>query len=258
MNKLVAIFCVWDDYELLRCACDNIKECVDEIIIIYSLTSNYRETSYIQTSSIPGYVKGFQWEPTSSSTPHVNETEKRNYGLKKAMELGATHFVCMDADEFYNPIEFKREWKRFETEPDLQGLVCELQTYFKSPTLTIGKDITRVPFIHKLTPTIQHTFNKRYPFAWERNQIRIDPTRSLNINAGVKMSSVTMHHYSYIRSDLNKKVRNSTARANIERSTTLFDDYRNAIPGYYCKFYERTLHEVPNYFNLPELIDPTI
>ena len=67
--------------------------------------------------------------------------------------------------------------------------------YFKSPKLTLGFDHTLVPFIHKLTPTIRHEFNKHYPYAWDNGNIHIDPSRSLNINSGVQMSDVIMHHY---------------------------------------------------------------
>ncbi len=248
--KLIAIYCVWDDYELLRLSCDNLRPCVDGIIVVYSELSNFGEVSKLEPGSLPGYVHGFQWEPKFGDA-RDKETAKRNFGLQKAWEMGATHFICLDADEYYNPIEFNREKERFNTEPDLQGLVCELQTYFRSPTLTIGKDTTRVPFIHKLTPQIQHTFNRRYPYAWEGQAIRIDPTRSLNINSGVKISTATMHHMSYVREDFGKKIRNSTARDNI-KVDILTKDLLEAKDGYYCVFYGRVLHRVPNYFNLPE------
>lgn len=252
---------VWDDWQLLNHFVKNMEPNVDGIIVVWSRMSNYGEAGE-STEAVAlwhnGNVITMNHEPDLRMDPRTNETNKRNAGLKKAREMGYTHFIVSDTDEYYNPIDFKREKEKFNTDLELQGLVCELQTYFKSPTLTIGKDITRVPFIHRLTPTIQHSFNKRYPFAWEGHQIRIDPTRSLNIDRGVKMSSIVCHHYSYIRSDLKKKIRNSTAKANIERSTTLIDDYKNAAPGYYCRFYERTLHEVPNYFSIPEMVDHSL
>lgn len=245
--KLCAIFCVWDDYDLLYHSTENIRPLVDGIIIIASEKSNYGEVSPIPFWSRD---KVFQWEPELHH-PMNNETAKRNYGLKIAREEGYTHFIMMDADEFYNPIDFEREKQRFHVKPELQGLVCASQVYFKSPTLTIGLDTTRVPFIHKLTPTLKHEFNKHYPMAWEERQIRIDPTRSLNINSGVEWSDIVMHHYSWVRKDYDKKIRNSTARANIERST-IKEDLLLAKAGEMCKFYGKVLHAVPNYFNLPE------
>jgi hypothetical protein len=97
-----------------------------------------------------------------------------------------------------------------------------------------------VPHIHKLTPTIKHEFNRRFPYAWNNGQIKIDPTRSLNINSGVKWDDVVMHHYSWVRDDYQRKIRNSTARSNLERSTIL-QDLLHAKEGYYCEFYRKSL-----------------
>jgi hypothetical protein len=133
----------------------------------------------------------------------------------------------------------------------LNGLVCQCRTYFKSPQLTIGLDSTLVPFIHKITPTLRHEFNKRYPFAWIDGQIRIDPTRSLNINNGVERIDLEMHHYSWVRSDYQKKIRNSTARRNLERSSIL-KELLLAKEGYFVEFYQRHLQRSSVDFGIPE------
>lgn len=251
--KLCCIVVVWDDWDLLKLFVSHMAFNVDGVIVVWSRMSNFGEVGESTQAVIwsNANITTVNHEPNLQLDPRTNETNKRNTGLQVARQMGYTHFLVCDTDEFYNPVEFKREKERFKTEPDLQGLVCELQTYFRHPTLTIGKDTTRIPFIHKLTPTIQHTFNRRYPFAWEGSQIRIDPTRSLNINSGVKMSAATMHHYSWVRKDYGKKIRNSTARANIERSQSLWDDIVTAKDGKLCKFYNKVLHTVPNYFHLP-------
>lgn len=245
--KLVCVYSVWDDYDLLRISVENMMPLVDGFIIVASEKSNYGEVS-----PIPEWLKDNVYirEPELSN-PMNCETDKRNYGLRLAKEKGYTHFIMCDADEFYNPVDFLKEKQRFIDNPDLLGLVCATQVFFKSPCLTIGLDTTRVPFIHKITPDLHHSFNRRYPFAWEGQQIKIDPTRSLSINSGVEWSDIVMFHYSWVRKDYEKKIRNSTARSNIERST-IREDLENAKPGYFCKFYGKTLHEVPNYFNLPE------
>lgn len=253
MVKLAAIYNVWNDWDLLYHSTENIRPLVDGIIIIASEKSNYGEISPIPYWSRD---KVFIREPQLHH-PMNCETDKRNYGLNIARQEGYTHFIMLDCDELYNPVDFLREKQRFIDNPDLAGLVCATQVYFKSPTLTIGLDTTLVPFIHKITPTLKHEFNRRFPFAWEGHNIRIDPTRSLNIDSGVEWSEIVMHHFSYIRSDLKKKIRNSTARANIEKST-LIEDYKNAKAGGYCEFYKKTLHSVPNYFNLPEMVDLSI
>lgn len=245
--KLVAIYNVWDDWNLLNHSVRHIRPLVDGVIIVASTKSNYGEYS-----EIPEEWKSIVHirEPELHNVMNC-ETDKRNYGLKIARAQGYTHFIMMDADEFYNPIEFEREKQRFIDNPDLVGLVCATQVYFKSPTLTIGLDTTLVPFIHKITDGLQHSFNRNYPFSWIDGKIRIDPTRSLNINSGVEWSDIVMQHYSWLRPDYRKKIRNSTAKANIERSS-IVQDLLQAEAGYYCKFYGKVLHTVPNYFNLPE------
>lgn len=246
--RLAAIYNVWHDWDWLKLSVNNIRPVVDGVIIIASEVSNYGEFSRVPNKWLNS-EEVFIHNPGSSAAM-ITETEKRNHGLKLARVHGYTHFIMMDCDEFYHHEDVLREKERFE-DPDLLGLVCATQVFFKKPTLTVGLDVTLVPFIHKITNSLEHTFNQHYPFAWEGRQIRIDPTRSLNINTGVQWSDVVMFHYSWVRKDIEVKIRNSTARANIERST-LREDYANAKEGYYCQYYKAELKSCPNWFNLPD------
>jgi hypothetical protein len=106
----------------------------------------------------------------------------------------------------------------------------------------------------------RHGINKEMPFAWTsidtlpftlKKQIRIDPTRQLNINTGIEWSDIFMHHYSWVRKDYGLKIRNSSARINIERST-ITQNLLCAKDGYYCQFYGKHLTSCPNVFGLPE------
>lgn len=193
----------------------------DGIIIVASIHSNYGEVGFDYIPPIDNIIMEYANISVHMYTPVLHhpshsETDKRNYGLQIARNKGYTHFIMCDTDEFYDAEEFLREKERFHVNPNLAGLVCRTKVYVKSPTLTIGYDTTLVPFIHKITPGLKHEFNKQYPFAWEGKNLRIDPTRSLNINSGVEWSDITMHHYSWVRKDIEKKIRNSTARANLQ------------------------------------------
>lgn len=256
--RLCAIYNVWDDFDLLKLSINNIRPLVDVVIVIFSTTSNFGEFKHGPDGSaheewIPMNVPVFfrQMEPNLKRLPRENETAKRNYGLELARQFDCTHFLTMDADEFYEHEPFLKAKELFHVKPDLQGLVCNCQTYFASPKLTIGLDITLVPFIHKLTDHIKHGFNKNYPFAWDGPQIRIDPTRSLNIHSGVERTDLIMHHYSWVRKDYQKKIRNSTARANLERSTIL-NDLVEAKEGGFCQYYQKTLVRASVDFEIPE------
>lgn len=257
--KLAACYNTWGDWELLNISANHIATMVDYVIIINSLTSNYGESDQHGELAMWGYNRTWpinvifvQYQP-DGMTVMDRETDKRNYGLGLARYIGCTHYISCDADELYNHDEFLMEKQRFIDDPNLQGLVCASRVYFGSPELTIGLDTTLVPFIHKITPTLKHEFNLNYPFAWKGRQILIDPTRSFNINSGVEMTPIIMEHYSWVRKDMEaykRKIRNSTARANLERSNIL-QDLVNAKEGYLCQFYQKHLVRVPNRFNIP-------
>jgi hypothetical protein len=243
--RLVAIYNIWNDWDLLEHSLKNIRPLVDGVIIVASENSNHGEFS-----PIPDIADVYRREPQFRYARN-SETDKRNYGLMVARGQNYTHFLTMDADEFYEQEVFLKEKEKFKN-PDLKGLVCQCQTYFKSPQLTIGLDTTLVPFIHELTPTIRHEFNRRYPFAWIDGGIKIDPTRSLNINSGVERTDLIMHHYSWVRKDYKLKIRNSTARLNLERSTVL-NDLLVAKEGSYVEFYQRHLQRSTVDFGIPEI-----
>src|SRR5689334_7113058 len=148
---ICAIINVWSDSrELLKYSIYNKRLLGVGIVIIWSETSNYGEVTkdYLKIPLYElkdGAIDIFQWEPDLKRTPTQNETEKRNFGLECARKLGYTHFLNCDIDEFYRPEPFLKEIERFKN-PNLNGLVCASQVYFKSPQLTIGLDTTRVTF----------------------------------------------------------------------------------------------------------------
>lgn len=262
--KLAAVYNTWNDWELLLSSVKNISPVVDGVIIVYSRFSNYGEEDLTRITEIgpwPDNVQLVSFDPKLAQAMH-NETQKRNYGLNVARSEGYTHYLCMDSDEFYDQEEFKEAIEVFRANASLAGLVCKSRVYFSRPDLTIGMDTTLVPFIHKITPTLRHEFNRNYPFAWKGRQILIDPTRSFNINSGVEMTTIIMEHYSWVRKDMEaykRKIRNSTARANLEHSNIL-QDLVNAKEGYFCQFYQKPLVRVPNRFNIPygELSDENL
>jgi hypothetical protein len=245
--RLAAIYNLWADWEFLKYSLKNITPLVDGVIIIGSNRSNYGEISLIPEWVLQ-HPQFYLREPQFRG-PRESETDKRNYGLLKAKQLGYTHFLTLDADELYIPENFLKAKERILNE-NLAGLVCPTRVYFGSPNLTIGFDGTRVPFIHVLKNAV-HGINKRYPHAWD-SRIRVDPTRQLNINSGVEYTEdVICEHYSWCRGDYQKKIRNSTARTNLERSCIL-NDLVNSKEGYFCEYYQKTLVRASVDFEIPE------
>lgn len=245
--KLAAIFVVWADCaDLLPYAVDNIRPVVDEIFIVWSRKSNHgREMEY----ELPNGCTLIQCEP-QFNVPQHNELTKRNAGLEAVKKAGFTHFIMMDADEMYLQGEFTQA-KKLIDEQNILGSVCRIKTYFKSPTLTIGYDHTIVGFIHRIKPSLTYKLNFHgYPFAYDRGTARIDPTRRLNVTGGIEMLDITMHHFSWVRQNIDLKIQNSSANLK-RRSDIIYEDLKLAKEGYFCKGYQRTLQSAENIFNLP-------
>lgn len=244
-KNVVAVINFWDGCELLPYAVDNWHKLGIPVMIVYSNISNHGQalsnTKFLNSPTYKDCILK-NVEPVSGLPAMDNERRKRQAGLDETRKLGFTHIITADIDEFYEP---------FEVDWESAGTVVPCKTYFKSPTLTVGFDITLAPFVHKITPTLAYAFNRSYPFAWQGPSIRIDPTRSFNINSGVVLrEDIVMHHYSYVRQDISQKIANSSARGNMNGNQIL-EDMRLAKPGYLCKTYQKVLHDAPNIFNLP-------
>ena len=110
--KLALIYNLWDDWDLFRMSYQRTAHWADGVIVVASERSNFGEVS-----EIPDFmgrpITLLQKEPHFREA-RENETAKRNYGLQAAREMGFTHFLMMDADEFYEPEEFLKEKKRIE------------------------------------------------------------------------------------------------------------------------------------------------
>ncbi len=248
--RLAAIYNVWDGCELLKGSMLSIKDHVDLIIIVYQDVSNFGEkydplpdmdimdiledTKIIFHKYILKVENGFS-----------NETNKRNIGLQIARDNYCSHFLHLDCDEYYeNFLEAKREY----LEADKDGSVCKMFTYFKYPTLRFEQeDNYFVPFIHKIKPhSICGAKTFSYPYY-------VDPTRKVN-EANISLLKTRMHHFSWVRKDIysiERKIRNSSAKINIEKSQLLKDYYsEDCKAGFYVTDFRQKLIEVENKFNI--------
>lgn len=243
--RLAAIYNVFDGVELLKGSMERVAPFVDVFIIVYQTTSNFGEKYFgfdilnLDVFGVP--VMKVKYIPPGNGG-FSNEIKKRQIGIETALELKCTHFLHLDCDEYY--WDFGRAKFEFE-QSGAGGSVCRLFTYFKDPRFRCETlDNYYVPFIHKLEPnTITGVLN--YPFY-------VDPTRRINELNVVLLSSV-MHHFSYIRKDIRMKVRNSSAKKNIERST-LLQDYdlvnQHNANGFFVKGLNQNLTIVENIFNI--------
>jgi hypothetical protein len=252
--RLCSIINSWvDSIELLPFCLKNHLQFCDHVIVVWSMTSNHKTYDdgflpFIMKYKNDGRITFHQHEPVPGATPLVNETRKRNYGIDVARKSGFTHFIIADADEFYIPESMNYEKKKFD-KGDLNGIVHPLKVYIKTPHLWCS-DHTLVPGIHKLEKTTFVGQFKEYPFAYdELGNAHIDPSRRVNYLSGIGMSEFPMHHYSYVRKNIDLKIDNSSA--NIRRSRqVIYDELRDAKPGYISKLYHQELKETENIFGI--------
>ncbi len=237
-----AIYNAFDGVELLRGSMSTVK--ADHFIIVWQDISNFGE-HYNPLPEIEESVKDFsnvhliKYNPEVTKghkTGMVNEARKRNLGIQKAIELGCTHFLVLDVDEYHPDFE---QAKEDYIESGKDGSVLPMWTYFKSPTLRLQfPENYYVPFIHKLTKDTR-VGNYQYPY-------RVDHTRAVNTQSVVKLDRY-MHHYSWVRRDITLKARNSSARHLIQH----LEDYNNAKAGMYIGCYAQKLIEVSNDLHIP-------
>lgn len=239
--KIAAIYNVFDGDELLKHSIKSVR--ADLFIIVYQTTSNFGER-YDPLPNILEAVKDVTYV-LHKFTPIIktgfsNEREKRNIGLQIAKKHACTHFLHLDCDEMYKDFD-KAKKLYFDSGKD--GSCCRIFTYFKLPTLRFEtEDGYFVPFIHKLHDDTRSGVSN-YPYY-------VDPTRRINSN-NVELLDIHMHHFSWVRNNIERKARNSSAKRNIERGTMLLDYYNPDVKaGFYVKDAEKKLIEVPNLFNL--------
>lgn len=225
--KTAAIYNVWDGIEFLVGSMRCLKKHVDVFIIVYQNISNYGEPfrpfSELNVNSIMDEfnVIWIKYHPTLD--PGLmgawNERSKRQMGIDYAKELGCTHFILMDCDEYYEDFGAIKDQY---IQSGAEGSVVSIFTYFKSPELRQEeRDKYYVPFIHKLN---QNTIcgSPNYPYY-------VDPTRRINTQS-VALLQADMHHFSWVRNDIRMKAENSSARRNIEKSS-LLAEYLTAKEG---------------------------
>lgn len=213
--KLAAIYNVWDGDELLPYSIAQIQPHVDVIIIVFQNLSNYGETCRPKLPDRGAVLVEFQPNTTKSGT--FNETRKRNIGLEVARSEGCTHFISMDCDEIYDGLVFKH-WR--DRVADYDGSACKMLTYYKHPDIRLSPiEQYYVPFIHKIHPdTILGSSG--YP-------VHADPTRTVSTHKNFYIiDEPIMHHFSWVRADIGRKLRNSSASAN----------WRHRIPAMIAEF----------------------
>jgi hypothetical protein len=209
--KLVAIYHIFDGIELLEGSLKQIYSLCYRIILHYQTISNSgelcREVSEFIDYIHEKYPKTIpiRYDPHPKISALKNEMNKRRLGIKLSRQIKASHFLLIDCDEYYITREFARAIDVIDSNK-YDSTACRLYTYYKLPTYRLTPiENYYVPFIHSIDLNLTHDYH-----------VYVDPTRKAMGNHfyEFKQSELMMHHFSWVRKDIAKKLRNSSANVN--------------------------------------------
>ncbi len=159
------------------------------------------------------------FEPDLGKPRATNETRKRQIGLDRCKTKRCTHFLSMDADEFYRGHEFEKA-KAFLENNNIHISTVPSFFHLKSPQYRC-LDTTMVPFICKIN-CLTRTGAARYPVRMT------DPTRRIwnwpRRHHLFDESSIAMYHMNFVRSDFTSKFANTSTT-----DTAFLDTVKNKI-----------------------------
>lgn len=249
--KLAYCITVFNGWELLRPAIDNITPLVDEVIICYqklSNTGNFEPLNYERSKMFTNDATIITWEPDLSKNTKQNERDKHQCMINRAKLVGCTHFIMGATDHFYEPEQFK---KAVEKGKDYDVTVSKMYTYYKDPTWQITPiENYYMPFIHKLyAKTVVSP--QHYP-------VLVDPSVQVNTHDQFyefHQDDLMLHHYSMIRDNIGDKFNNAAASVNWseDQKKAFKDEWENydiqENKGVQY-FRGNKIKVVPNYFNI--------
>lgn len=240
--KLAAIYSVFDSEELLEGSINQIRKHVDVVIAVVQNVSNWGEQYEGGINEVQRLLGIGLIDHVIIYIPKIgkerldgcrNETEKRKQGFDLAKSKECTHYIHMDCDEYYFSDEFKKA-KDWIVENNIEASYCKIQAYEKYPELALENvENYFVPFINQVLDGLEHGFCA-YP-------VLVDPTRKAT-HKKVMEVELTMHHYTSIRKDIERKYRNSSAKSNFDLQTKLHEfaqirkeagNGRKLVPNYF-------------------------
>ena len=221
--KLAACYIVFDGLETFEKSIESIRDSVDLVLVSYQ-TLSWGNTvcsptllplleSLMAKGLIDEIMEFKEFIPSSLATPEdvlrakSFETKKRQLLLNRALALGCTHYLSMDADEFYIKDQFDKA-KDLIIKDSLDATAVKYINYV-TPTLNRGISQWLVPFIYRITDSSRHS-SEQIIFGG------IDPTRGLIDSKNYKKSKIfskdeiLMHHMEMVRTDISGKYRASS------------------------------------------------
>lgn len=222
IEKLGLAINVFDGTELLDSLISEIRSEVDIVIVSYQTKSycgNFiadEDLNEIVRLREIGLIDNIiEFIPDTSLDNRQEETRKRNESLDYLESLGCTHALNIDSDEFYNQGDFISAKKYIEANECLITYCTYLNYYRDFEHVLVYPFVAYVPFI----TSIKFRFKYNHWSVVGPN----DPTRRYEaypmkeideaITKILPDDIVIMHHASWIRKDIRKKLENWSAKS---------------------------------------------
>jgi hypothetical protein len=284
--KLGACYNLFDCEELLETSILSIKPNVDYICVVYQTISNFgnpcnphleeflfdlKERGLVndllkyeprtfspqekrQLVSPLARLQELGGSPETVADQFMNEVTKRELGRQMCLAAGCTHFMSMDADEYYLEKELAYAKEKI-LQNDYDATACRMRIFFKEAIYEYFPydNVNAVPLIYKCTP--DRPFKLAHPY----NAI-LDPTRRVANTSNFYLFSRTeieMYHLSFVRKDIRRKLENVSNRSNygnfhefLKKWETWTPDQGVLHPHPYIGKLFTEIRVVDNYFNV--------
>lgn len=213
---------VFDGEELLPFAVKAIRPAVNHISVTYQTTSyfgNPARSDLLHTLKQCDVDELIHYEPDLTLHPKENELKLRNIGLEASKRAGCTHHISSDVDEFYIASQLETA-KYLITDHDCSIVINEM--YYKDPTFKI------VPCQNLMATSIHPVSNyyemSNFPYPIEQTRRH----HTFNKCKVFTKEELIIHHMSYVRRDISRKLNNSQTGPsyNLNRFLEKFDKYQ--------------------------------
>lgn len=227
--KIGVSYNLFDGEELIEGSIKCIRDEVDYISVVYQTESNFGNPCDENLVPLLNNLLNkklidelYEYKPKINKGGHFNEIQKRNIGVALSQGAGCTHHMSMDSDEYYLLDEFKYMKKTME-EGNYDSAACQLLTYYKEPIYILDPpEDYYVSLLYKLNVSSEYRIGSRLP-------VLVDPTRCMEPgNCKIfTRDEIQMHHFSYIRKNIKRKLQNSSAVVNFKDRVDRLVDYHN-------------------------------
>lgn len=253
-------------YEV-RSSCDVIVVCLQALSYHGTPIAKEDEDAIMNLQSL-GYIDDVIWfNPTDMhpddgpAGPRMVEADKRNYILDfLEKECNCSHSMVIDSDEFYHKEDFARAKALINNAPDIHVTYCEYINYYRDYShVLLWPYHCYVPFITEA--------HYRFDFKNGSFDKASDPTRRYYIDGENKIyhiipySVVKMHHLSWIRKNIEKKLDGWSAKKYFENVKGLreailtryyhYQDGQNAIIMFNVPLYQVVVNKLPKQYIHP-------